>query len=232
MKDTNDALVTATLIALANLVPLLGSDVVIGGKRAKLFNDGRPNDSRNRSRAKEASRTQTVSNATIQEAVANPVIMETNNLLSERPRPDGEEDTDSQEVSQSNEEDLEKWDDWNTNENSERTFVTDTTYSTVETQANTTKIPVIITSIKPEEKFAKQLNNKSIPDISELDIKNQVRSKDEDIDFFEDMVPVINNSNKFLIDEQNDIILEKEINNKLAFNTNESGEEGWCDDWD
>ncbi|KAL1132006.1 hypothetical protein AAG570_011616 [Ranatra chinensis] len=42
IKDTNNNLVTATLIALAELVPILGAATVIGGKRAKHFSDGRP----------------------------------------------------------------------------------------------------------------------------------------------------------------------------------------------
>ncbi|KAG8230920.1 hypothetical protein J437_LFUL002952, partial [Ladona fulva] len=42
IKDTNDVLVSTTLHALADLVPLLGSATVIGGKRGKIFADGRP----------------------------------------------------------------------------------------------------------------------------------------------------------------------------------------------
>jgi hypothetical protein len=42
IKDTNEQLVSATLRALADLIPVLGAATVIGGKRAKLFTDGRP----------------------------------------------------------------------------------------------------------------------------------------------------------------------------------------------
>lgn len=42
IKDTNEQLVSVTLHALADLIPLLGASAVIGGKRAKLFTDGRP----------------------------------------------------------------------------------------------------------------------------------------------------------------------------------------------
>jgi len=42
IKDTNEQLVSATLRALADLIPVLGAAAVIGGKRAKLFTDGRP----------------------------------------------------------------------------------------------------------------------------------------------------------------------------------------------
>lgn len=42
IKDTDDLLVSTTLRALADLVPLLGGATVIGGKRSKLFADGKP----------------------------------------------------------------------------------------------------------------------------------------------------------------------------------------------
>ncbi|XP_037959887.1 protein-associating with the carboxyl-terminal domain of ezrin [Teleopsis dalmanni] len=42
MNDVNDVLVAKTLRCLADLVPILGSTKVIGGERARLFSDGRP----------------------------------------------------------------------------------------------------------------------------------------------------------------------------------------------
>lgn len=42
IKDTNDVLVAATLRCLADLVPILGSAVVIGRNRGRIFADGRP----------------------------------------------------------------------------------------------------------------------------------------------------------------------------------------------
>lgn len=42
IKDTSDMLVSMTLYCLADLVPILGASAVIGGKRSKLFADGRP----------------------------------------------------------------------------------------------------------------------------------------------------------------------------------------------
>lgn len=43
IKDIDDNLVSATLLCLSELVPILGADTVIGGKRSKYFTDGRPN---------------------------------------------------------------------------------------------------------------------------------------------------------------------------------------------
>ena len=44
MKDTNDELVTATLKALSELVPILGARTVVGKNRRKIFVDGTPNE--------------------------------------------------------------------------------------------------------------------------------------------------------------------------------------------
>lgn len=42
LRDSNDSLVAMTLHAVAELVPLLGGDIVIGAKRNKIFTEGRP----------------------------------------------------------------------------------------------------------------------------------------------------------------------------------------------
>lgn len=42
IKDVDDSIVGATLKALAELIPILGSATVIGGKRLKLFAHGTP----------------------------------------------------------------------------------------------------------------------------------------------------------------------------------------------
>lgn len=43
IKDTNDELVAATLRCLADLVPVLGSSIVIGRNRGRIFANGKPN---------------------------------------------------------------------------------------------------------------------------------------------------------------------------------------------
>uniref|UniRef100_A0A1B0FA41 Phosphatase 2A Regulatory Subunit A helical domain-containing protein n=1 Tax=Glossina morsitans morsitans TaxID=37546 RepID=A0A1B0FA41_GLOMM len=42
MHDKNDVLVAKTLRCLADLVPILGAEIVLGGQRSRLFADGRP----------------------------------------------------------------------------------------------------------------------------------------------------------------------------------------------
>lgn len=42
MKDINDDMVASTLRALAELVPILGAEVVVGKKQRRVFSDGKP----------------------------------------------------------------------------------------------------------------------------------------------------------------------------------------------
>ena len=42
LRDSNDAIVSATFHGLASIVPILGGSVVVGGERAKYFSDSRP----------------------------------------------------------------------------------------------------------------------------------------------------------------------------------------------
>ncbi|XP_049806643.1 protein-associating with the carboxyl-terminal domain of ezrin [Schistocerca nitens] len=96
IKDTNDLLVTATLCALAELVPVLGAAAVIGGKRARLFTDGRPLVVGHQSRATQL---QCDPNG----------ITSCDVQLSERPSPDGGEDHSS------SDEETAVWSDWENN---------------------------------------------------------------------------------------------------------------------
>lgn len=103
IKDTNDVLVTATLRALAELVPVLGAAAVIGGKRGRLFTDGRPLVVGHQPRS-----TQLQCDASDQNDVTNCGVQ-----LSERPSPDGGEDQNS------SDEETAVWSDWeNTGESS------------------------------------------------------------------------------------------------------------------
>ncbi|XP_055377333.1 protein-associating with the carboxyl-terminal domain of ezrin [Condylostylus longicornis] len=58
IKDTNDVLVAKTLRCLADLIPILGASVVIGGNRGKLFADGRPQDIRTPTTVKKLNKTE------------------------------------------------------------------------------------------------------------------------------------------------------------------------------
>lgn len=77
IKDTNDFLVSRTLLCMADLVPILGATQVIGGNRTKIFADGRP----------QGPETQIVKCRTEPRSIT-PVITSAEHLLSESPIPE------------------------------------------------------------------------------------------------------------------------------------------------
>lgn len=92
IKDTNDILVAATLRCLADLVPILGSSVVIGSNRGRLFSDGRPNGSLDSSMVSTTSAMPRFTEARSITPVMNGVEM---NFLSASPLPDAVDISDS-----------------------------------------------------------------------------------------------------------------------------------------
>lgn len=229
IKDTNNDLVAATLHTLAELIPVLGADIVIGGKRGKLFNDGRP---KHHTIAKKGSKT--LKNEPIQSPSipVNDSSISSSSIISnlpERPRPDGEEgETSTEEIDPSaEEEDNENWEDWdNDNVIEEEINLNDLVNTPV------TEISSVQVSGKNSVMTGPEKNNKKIIDITELDIKNQAKIELEqnEIDFFEDMEPVIETANKFWI-EQKGASGGDVVSSKLSANVDEE-EEGWGDDWE
>lgn len=221
---------------MAELVPILGAETVIGGKRASLFKDNRPKSyteykSRKNSKApvkEEHIETKNIVPNIDQLSLTSSIVelIQNRNDLPERPRPDGEEgETSTEEMEQSIEEDNDNWEDWdnqetNTDENS--------------TQAYANKEPVIENTLLPIDitKMTHSSKAKKILDITELDIKNQTTKieHENDVDFFQDMEPVIEKNKTFLLN----ISLEKEqiINSKLCAITDDRNEDGWGDDWE
>lgn len=115
IKDTNDHLVAVTLRTLADLISILGSDVVIGGKRAKLFNDGRPKTHVYKKYRRNSKRNKEVNSEEV--SVQNFIGRVENSRLPERPSPDGEEgETSTEDIEASVDEELENWEDWDLNE--------------------------------------------------------------------------------------------------------------------
>ncbi|CAG9769331.1 unnamed protein product [Ceutorhynchus assimilis] len=223
IKDTNNELVASTLHTLAELVPVLGAEIVIGGRRAKLFNDGRPKtqSSSRKIQAQELPKPEVLASS-LDELSANNSLLElihNRNELPERPRPDGEEgETSTDEIEQSADEDIENWEEWD-NENNVINEIEENKCFELETlSAEIDLIPKMPVNSKP----------KQIIDITELDIKNPTKIKieqsDNDIDFFEDMVPVIQTSNKFVIDST--------VSSKFCADNGDVNEDGWGDDWE
>lgn len=77
IKDTNDFLVSRTLLCMADLIPILGATQVIGGNRTKIFSDGRP----------QGPETQLVKSTTEPRSIT-PVITSAEHLLTESPIPE------------------------------------------------------------------------------------------------------------------------------------------------
>lgn len=285
-----------TLRALADMIPILGAATVIGGKRAKLFNDGRPithptrRSRRNSRRNHDPTHSDNNSSQTalVTDSTSNSVTEINHDLeLPERPSPDGEEgETSTEDVEQSVEDDLDNWEDWDINEGN-NTLSSNNTTATINSYLNNGEnlIPSVnsaslgtteesdlesslstlnltnrestdersVEIIQTTNNSILQINSDSrfllhkkkvLPDISELDIKNQIVTsvKLDEFDFFQDMEPVIQTSTKYLFApsyNENDNINSNdyEVQPKkldLSVAEIEKHEEGWGDefDWD
>lgn len=242
IKDTNDHLVAITLKALADLVPILGAATVIGGKRAKLFNDGRPIvHSTRRSTRRSSKKNHDIDNSSNATPSSSNIteISEPSTLLElpERPSPDGEEgETSTEEGEAEAEEDADNWMDWDINSES-REFSNNTDLSAEFVNATTQERST--EDSDSSEQIETSMNNlningiKKLPNILELDIKNQKDAvKLEDFDFFQDMEPVIQPS-KYVVDDLSDKRNQQGGSNK-KFQVVETGqhEDGWGDDFD
>lgn len=237
IKDTNDEIVALTLRALAELVPILGSDIVIGGKRAKLFTDGRPvlHSVKNSKQKPIQSQSLLSEQSSVQSLV-----------LPERPQPDGEEvDTSTDEVEPSGDDDLETWEDWDANDRTNLTIngISEPSLSSEAIVATNNIEPDLLQNSTTPSNFKYEVHRKkSLPDIAELDIKNQTNSKqsNDDVDFFQDMEPVIESKPRFTIvtNENNDKLLTEVDDGVKKFSLNvaaveELVEDGWGEEeWD
>lgn len=258
IKDTDDNLVSTTLRALADLVPILGAATVIGGNRAKLFTDGLPNKLPPRSHKKTHRVTFSTPSKTPPDngtgallsgqEVPPPAL-----YLAERPSPDGGEDR-AEEASPSFAEE-ENWSDWDGHE-------TDTTgadkLDSVTKQLEVDEEQVVVIEeevLVPAAATALTLSTTTtttrkyekkpivMSDITELDIKNSKPMNDEpaaeEIDFFTDMEPVIEKTQPVLHVEEDEV--QKQAAGDNRFNVNlapstgmENEDDGWADeeiDW-
>lgn len=231
-------------------MPVLGASTVIGGKRAKLFNDGKP--------LAHTIKQSRPSPRIVKDTVPLPVLQNSASDINdgssngteelpfpERPRPDGEEvDMSTDEVEQSAEEETDVWEDWdvagNTNEDQQGSSVTvtnDSSYTVSEnlTSSDLQSISSSITETTASVNIKERPSKKSLPDIFELDIKNQQSGelgRGEDFDFFQDMEPVIESSTKFVVREEiNDVVNEKLSKLNLAVASDGvDNEDGWGDE--
>lgn len=241
--------------ALADIVPILGATTVIGGKRAKLFNDGRPIIHPARNSRRNSRRSSTIPNETSQSTALTEISnlsVELNQILElpERPSPDGEEGETSTELEQSAEDDLDNWEDWDVHEGNNiganipitlndtgRSDNDDYILENTELQHQESSKPLS----QHQSKYS-SLKKKKLLDIMELDIKNQVDTTvttNDEFDFFQDMEPVIESSKNYLpsVDLSNSMPIDNNsLSKRLDFGVVEieKHEEGWGDEieWD
>lgn len=227
IKDTNDILVAATLRCLAELVPVLGSAVVVGRNRGKYFADGRPQGVshadtsvhwiEHRSITPVMNSVKYTSNSPLLDAadlshLSESYVSTTVNLV---PMIDGGDDVKSS--SEVLELDDENWSDWDGGEEG--------------------ALP-----IQPLESTlnASPYIENSVMDVKGLDIKTK-RRQSEEIDFFKDMEPVIHRTSVLLIDENGErngttTDESKQLKNlensrfDIEINECDADETGWGDD--
>lgn len=236
IKDIDDYLVSTTLRALADIVPILGAATVIGGNRGRLFTDGRPK------KLKKSKKNYHVTFSLPSECVNNLDIPAASELelapldLPERPSPDGDEDRTEVAVSFTEEE---TWEDWETHDIETKNNINH--IENEEVSSDTIVIEKEISRITPLTLSSVNKNNPKKPaitDILELDIKNSkpMNESPEEIDFFTDMEPVIKKTQVLEVNEtvpiRNDIFNVKETATETEIGTGD----GWADDdfvdWD
>lgn len=184
IKDVNDTLVAATLRCLAELVPILGSSVVVGRNRGKYFADGRPQGVsqpnstahwiEHRSITPVMNSVEYTSNSPLLDPadLSESYVSTTVNLMPVR---DGGDDVKSSSEVLELEDDT--WSDWEGD-------------------------PETVNPMLPRPLETSQHIENTIMDVKELDIKTKRRNSEE-IDFFKDMEPVIHRTNVLLIAEDN-----------------------------
>ncbi|XP_018319255.1 protein-associating with the carboxyl-terminal domain of ezrin isoform X2 [Agrilus planipennis] len=234
IKDINNELVSATLRSLADMVQILGAEVVIGGRRAKLFNDGKPHSMESKiAHSKTRFLPSVVANTEPDISLTSNQSVLENSLdvfdpLPERPRPDGEEnDLSVENQTLLPKEDLNSWDDWNQINHVEDPPLENEQLNVNENEVQNSESK----TTEKSENYTKKMD-RSLPDIFQLDIKNQVAIENyNDLNLFEGMEPEINVSKVLLFPEANEPNLEI-TSKKLDFSVNLDTDNtvGWDDD--
>ncbi|KAK9296864.1 hypothetical protein QLX08_009261 [Tetragonisca angustula] len=236
IKDTNDYLVSATLRALADIVPILGAATVVGGNRGKLFTDGRPN------KLKDINNTSNSINV-VQFPVPISTIQKVIDLP-ERPSPDGGED--KKEIASSIIDEEYTWSDWDIQETGDmhvRVSQSSDPVSQSQSHSNDTSTSDSASRIATDAQLNTDKNKTSklnstkksvaiLSDISELDIKNSklIDACKEEYDYFTDMEPVIKKTQ--ILHVQQPQMLTKSVFEIKVLNGLETSEEnnGWEED--
>lgn len=220
IKDTNDEIVAATLRCLADLVPVLGSSIVIGRNRGRIFADGKPNgiiekhlDLPNTVKWPEARsitpvmngagiNTDFVSNSPLATDTTNDISdsfvsivnsqTPNNDLMPERLSPDGGEDIQS--INRQSEFDDEDWSDWDNNDTqNEQNHINanKTDGEIIETENLHTSKTILASKYQRSLSISSTNSTNFIKDVKEIEIKPTNTISNEIDDFFKEMEPVI-----------------------------------------
>ncbi|KAL2742673.1 protein-associating with the carboxyl-terminal domain of ezrin isoform X1 [Vespula maculifrons] len=238
IKDTNDHLVCATLKALAEVVSILGAATVIGGKRAKLFTDGRPNKIKEQKENKIVSTIKNNNSDTIASMDMNEIELH----LPERLSPDGGEDKKESSFAFVDEEST--WSDWDAHDaniDSHQSNVQNMQQITQIATPNMANVSDSPSSITKSE-VNKHIKKIEMSDISQLDIKHSksMKSTIDDYDFFTDMEPIIKKTHILHVQDEKEIpstcsksIFDVKLSNVTLQESEDN--DGWSEhlgDWD
>ncbi|XP_046403156.1 protein-associating with the carboxyl-terminal domain of ezrin [Ischnura elegans] len=240
IKDTNDTLVSTTLHCLAELVPLLGAATVIGGKRGKLFTDGRPKErsisssqsSRNVLRTPSSVLAKTVAARETLSGIYRvaPALAE----LPERPSPDGGEEGVKVDMEKDDvvEDVVVDWSDWDA---PEEDLDSPNAAEDPPSQADEVAFSEVVqsTAVVVSSSNSTESNTSSKDSHARKDRSKSVCSEEED--FFKDMEPVISKTQILRIEARDSSQSSLKSSNaitSLSFNSAmDTGEgSGWGED--
>ncbi|CAG5041910.1 unnamed protein product [Parnassius apollo] len=258
IKDVDDNLVASTLVCLSVLVPILGAEAVVGGKRLKYFTDGRPKSKNNimvgTSIQKDDRFSKPISDFHCSEEVYNTSSSLTFGkaiTLNERPSPVGGESQDENIVVEQNTNNSvdsdNEWDDWdnpNRQQTLEKNSNDDKVANKVHIDGELEEVNLInimeetvtknsLADITLLQKAALEAK-KTIVDISELDIKYQKndysKNNSDEFDFFADMMPVIEKQKVLSLSTTYKL---QDTSSKFNFVPDEECDEneGWGENW-
>lgn len=233
IKDINDLLVTKTLLCLAELIPILGANLVIGKNRRKLFADGRPQQTEMWTNDQTLPRSITPINASIDILSSSPVdhvdlsdhsnretskkLILSNGHLSKSSDTPTDEDAkitiiqnnfaSNEVIVNEDEEDLTDNEiEWNWDQTNEAEPPVTSIQENLMIEESPTKKPLRII-----EKPATTIRPKIVDNIDDLDIKNKkLTLQDHNEDFFSDfdMTPTFKASASITIVPENKQIAE------------------------
>lgn len=253
IKDTSDQLVAATLRCLADLVPVLGSSVVIGRNRGRLFADGRPNSpidlsSNNSSIGRwteprsitpvlnnvDESMTDFLTASPIPDNVdlsddSFPISITaseqfTSNQMPQRLSPDGGEDVEVQREQPSFDDD--GWSDWETDANEQSVQIESNATTVDDAEHQITSHRVIPSDVNSVTQLRHSESNNHIKDVKDIEIKlNKPQIHDEIDEFFKEMEPVIVKTNPLVIPNHIENESNTQTSKKYENKSNDAGVE-------